>query len=169
MSKLTDYKPDTNNANKGTERGQYMVDASIQSYGAGRSIVVDKHGNVIAGNKTLQSAIDAGLVDAVEVVTSGDKLVVVKRDDLDLYADDKARLLAYADNRAGELGLQWDADAILADLSEGLDLGALFHESELLALSGEALEDIDFKEYGEDVADDVKMHVCPHCGESSPL
>ena len=114
MTKITDYKPDENNANRGTERGQYMIDNSIQSYGAGRSILVDKHGNIIAGNKTHQSAIDAGIVDVVEVTTNGNQLVVVKRDDLDLYEDDKARLLAYADNRASEVGLDWDADSILA-------------------------------------------------------
>ena len=44
-------QPDTKNANKGTERGRYMVEASLRETGAGRSIVLDKDGRIIAGNK----------------------------------------------------------------------------------------------------------------------
>ena len=81
--KISELKPDTNNANKGTERGQYMVDHSISQYGAGRSILIDRDNNVIAGNKTLQAAVDAGLVDVEVVEVDGSKLVAVKRVDLD--------------------------------------------------------------------------------------
>ena len=44
---------DSRNANKGTERGLALLDKSLRQYGAGRSILVDKNGRVIAGNKTL--------------------------------------------------------------------------------------------------------------------
>jgi DNA modification methylase len=130
--KATDYIPDPANANQGTERGVYMVEESLQKTGAGRSIVVDKNGTVIAGNKTLQGAIDSGIVDVVEVETQGDKLVVVKRTDLDLSSDDdRARLLAYYDNRASEVGLDWDAEQLLADLNAGIDLSGVFMDDEL--------------------------------------
>ena len=48
---MTTIKPDQHNANKGTERGKELLDQSIKELGAGRSILVDKDGHVIAGNK----------------------------------------------------------------------------------------------------------------------
>ena len=130
IKKISDLSPDKKNANKGTALGQTMVDQSVARYGSGRSIVADKHGNVIGGNKTLKSAIEAGL--EVEVVrSSGDKLIVHQREDLDLYEGDEARMLAYADNRSSEVGLEWDADQLGDDIADGLDLGDMFSEKEL--------------------------------------
>ena len=128
---IEDLTPDIRNANKGTERGQYMVEHSLSQYGAGRSIVADAEGRIIAGNKTLQAAADLQIPVRV-VETDGTELVVVQRTDLDLASDDqKARLMAYADNRSSEVGLEWDAEEIAIDLSEGLDLDGLFQEFEL--------------------------------------
>ncbi len=98
---LTDFKPDRANANTGTQRGRRALDRSIAELGLGRSILVDKHGNVIAGNKAQEVALDLGLEEAIVVKTRGDKMVVVQREDLDLYEDEAARQLAYAD-----MGLQ---------------------------------------------------------------
>lgn len=124
MAKLTDFKPDRHNANKGTERGTKVLDKSLRNYGAGRSILVDKDDNVIAGNKTLERAVDIGLSDAIVVETDGTKLVVVKRTDLELDGDDgKARELALYDNRVGQLNLDWDVSAlseINAEILKGL-------------------------------------------------
>jgi hypothetical protein len=43
---------DGSNANKGTKRGRELLEESLERYGAGRSVVVDRHHRVIAGNKT---------------------------------------------------------------------------------------------------------------------
>jgi len=124
---------DKHNANKGTERGRAMVEASLRETGAGRSILVDKEGRVIAGNKTLEAW--GGLADEgnIEVVHSdGQKLVVVQRDDLDL--DDPkglARRLAYLDNRSSEVGLAWDIQEVLASIDVGLDLDGLWDQGEI--------------------------------------
>lgn len=123
-------KRDPRNANKGTSRGRWMVNDSIRAYGAGRSILADKNGVVIAGNKTFDAAQDAGL-PVKEVHTKGDELVVVVRDDLDIEKDTKARELAYVDNRAAEVGLEWDDKQIAADLSADIDLGKFWNELEL--------------------------------------
>src|SRR5690606_24527830 len=114
-----------------------MLRDSLQKLGAGRSILVDKHGKIIAGNKTAQEAFAAGLEDVVVVQTRGDKLVVVQREDLDLDADERARLLSIADNRASEVGLEWDT-TLLAELveSDELDLSDLFYDEELEAIVG---------------------------------
>lgn len=53
--KVSDLQPDKRNANKGTERGLKALDHSLRQYGAGRSLLVDKHGRIIAGNYVLSS------------------------------------------------------------------------------------------------------------------
>ena len=134
MKKITainDLQPDPRNANKGTERGGYMLEHSLERFGAGRSILADGQGIVIAGNKTLQAAADLGIPVRV-IETDGRELVVVQRTDLDLLGDDdRARLLAYADNRSSEVGLEWDPEEIALDIGAGLDLSGLFQDFEL--------------------------------------
>ncbi len=158
-------KLDPHNANRGTDRGRRAVADSLAECGAGRSILVDRDGTVIAGNKTLEAAQAMGLPVRV-VESSGDELVVVQRTDLvlDDAEDQRARRLAYLDNRAGQLGLEWDTDQILADLEAGVDFEGLFDGAELNAL----LEQIpDFGPVGieEQGRLDQKAQVtCPECG-----
>lgn len=148
-------KPDRQNANKGTQHGRGLLEKSLRKFGAGRSILADKDGNIIAGNKTLDAAAEIGLPVRV-VETDGHELVVVKRTDLDLYSDKAARQLAYADNKVAELDLEWDEEQIAADF-EPLDLGEWGFE-----VGGEIPPE--FKEYGEDIADDIQVCKCPTCG-----
>ena len=134
--KYDGIQPDRKNANKGTERGRYMVEASLRETGAGRSILLDKDGRIIAGNKTFEAASDIGLPVRV-VETDGTELVAVKRTDLDLDDDTgTARKLAYYDNRTSSVGLAWDVEQILADVNAGLDLSGLWFEQELNGLLG---------------------------------
>jgi hypothetical protein len=167
IERLSDLRPDSTNANKGTVRGRGMVEASLRETGAGRSILADREGRVIAGNKTLEAWVDIG--GEIEVVrTDGKRLVVVQREDLDLSDDTgTARKLAYYDNRAGEVGLEWDTEQLLADLSAGVDLSSMFTTEELDNLL-QTIPDIEFKEYDESTADDVEMCECPECGHRFP-
>lgn len=137
---LSDLSSNPANANTGSVRGTQLLKSSIEECGGGRPIVVDKNGIAIAGNKTLQRAMDAGL-SVVVVPSDGSKLVVAVRTDLDL--DDEttaARRLAYLDNRTSELGLVWDAKRLEQDLSSGLALGGLFTEQERRAVLAELMQ-----------------------------
>ena len=160
--KLSDLKPDTNNANKGSERGSEMIETSLQKLGAGRSIVVDKNGRVIGGNKTLQAAEQVGIEDGVIVETTGDQLVIVRRTDLDL--DDptgKARQLAYADNQTSQVSMEFDPDVLAADLAAGIELDNWFDDWELERLEEkEVLPPDDFPEYGDGITTE---YCCPKC------
>jgi hypothetical protein len=128
--KLSELVQDAANANKGTLRGKTAVEVSLASCGAGRSIVTDRNGVVLAGNKTAAAAQLAGLNEDVIVVDSdGSQLVVVRRTDLDA-SDQKAKTLAVADNRTAEIGLEWNP-AVLKDLSAELDLKPYFFPDEL--------------------------------------
>jgi DNA modification methylase len=101
-------------------------------------VLADRHGRLIAGNKTVEAARRLQLPIQV-VETDGRRLVVVQRTDLDLSTDARARQLALADNRIAELDLAWDP-AILKQLqAEALDIATLWTEEEFERLLGEGL------------------------------
>lgn len=108
---------DPHNPNRGTTRGRKFVAKSLERYGAGRSIVADRDGVIIAGNKTLEAAQAQGM--EVEIIpTDGSKLIVLQRTDVSI-GDERGQGLAVADNRAAELGLDWDPH-VMKDISARL-------------------------------------------------
>ncbi len=127
---IADYTPDAHNANKGTARCQKMIVDSVQSNGAGRSIVVDKNGAIIGGNKTHEAIAETMGADAevIEIKSNGEKLVVHRRLDLDLSDDDPnnpARRLAYQDNLTSQFSFEMDAERVMADIEGGFDFDAI--------------------------------------------
>ena len=88
---------DPRNANRGTPRGRALLESSLREYGAGRAVLTDRDGVLIAGNKTFEVAQRLGIPTRV-IETDGQELVVVSRRDLHLASDPKARALAIADN-----------------------------------------------------------------------
>lgn len=98
---------DDHNLNKGTEAGQKLMEKSFKELGAGRSILVDKDGRIIAGNKSQKAAMAAGIKKVRVIETQGDELIAVKRTDLSLDSKE-GRELAYADNLTTQVNLAWD-------------------------------------------------------------
>lgn len=143
--KISELTPDDINANKGTARGSAMLEKSLREYGAGRSVLVDKAGRIIAGNKTIEAAGSIGLEDAVLIETDGSQVVIVKRTDLDLDSP-QGRGLAIADNRVAEVGLDWDMEA-LEKIGEELDLGEFWFDDELPEIDFGGIEDSDEEDY----------------------
>ena len=108
---VADLTVDHLNANLGTPRGRDALERSLREYGPGRSVLIVRHGQIIAGNKTFEQA--TALNIPVKIVqTDGTHLVAVQRADLDLERDSRARGLALADNRVGELNLEWDVEML---------------------------------------------------------
>jgi hypothetical protein len=147
---------DPRNANMGTEEGELFLDASIAAHGAGRSVLLDKDNTLIAGNKSRNAAQVNGIKKMLVVsLPDGNTMVGVQRQDLDLEDDSTgARLLAYRDNRSGQLNLHWD-DAIIAADAENDELGLdeIFSVPELQAFKQTgyrppSLEEME-EEYGE--------------------
>jgi hypothetical protein len=134
IQSLADLSPDPHNANTGTSRGAQQVETSVRRYGFGRSILADKHGRVIAGNKTVEAArLTKGNPGVVVVETTGDQLVVVQRTDLDL--DERpAQELGVADNRASEVGLEWNVAELQALDASGADVQQFFRPPEWAAM-----------------------------------
>jgi len=173
LKTISDLRPDDHNANKHTERGRYMVEQSMRTTGAGRSIVTDANGVVLAGNLTLEVAEALDLPVKV-VQTEGDMLVVVQRTDLDLSNDegDRARRHAWHDNRTAEVSIDLDVQIYAADLEAGIDLSDMWFEDEKNAMLEEVAEQTgavmpDFEPVSADEQprlDQKKPVTCPECG-----
>ena len=95
---IDDLIQDSRNFNRGNEQGQELMERSFKELGAGRSILLDRNGNIIAGNKSQKAAIAAGIKRVRVVETTGDELVAVKRTDVDI---DSAEGRKMASRRGG--------------------------------------------------------------------
>ena len=116
---LADLTPDGENFNRHTEFGQKLLEDSLRKFGAGRSILVDKDGNIIAGNSTTETAAAIGMEDVIVVPTDGKKLVVVQRTDLSLDSPE-GRELALADNMTALKGIDLDLAKVQETLGDDL-------------------------------------------------
>jgi len=129
----TAVKQDPRNANLGTDRGRAMIGSSVRTHGAGRSLLLDKNGVAIAGNKSAESMLAEGITEVIVVETDGSQAVAVQRIDLELDGEDgKARALAYGDNRTAEVDLDWDIDALLSAIdAEDSHVSELWNDREI--------------------------------------
>ena len=130
-----DIQLDPDNANGGTQRGREAVRESLRRFLAGRSVLVDRNGRMIAGEKTLTEWRELFGDDSIQVVQSaGDRLLIHQRVDLDADAgaadDYRAQGLGLADNRSAELGLYWDPEKIKLAEESGLELDWLWDQME---------------------------------------
>lgn len=157
--KIDNLKEDDKNFNKGTSRGEKILRHSLERLGVGRSIVVDKDNNIIAGNKTANAAKYLGVNDVIVVETDGTKLVAVKRTDLSLE-DEKGRELALADNIAAKENI--DIDYIL--LRDTLDKEILkgYEIKDRIQSNTEMLSKVEFNScyYEPKEKPSLKLHEC---------
>lgn len=111
MANISELKFDDKNFNDHTEFGMSLLEKSLQDYGAGRSILIDKNNNIIAGNGIVEAAAQAGIENVRIIETQGEELVAVKRIDVDLNTQ-KGREMAFADNATASVDLSWNKDNI---------------------------------------------------------
>jgi hypothetical protein len=108
---------DKKNYRKHSEQNKKRIRKSLTECGAGRSVLVDKDGCLIAGNGVYEQAEKMGIKTRV-IETDGTELVVVKRTDLGTD-DDKRKLLAMADNATSD-NVEWEDNLLTDDF--GLDV-----------------------------------------------
>lgn len=116
MGNISELKFDDKNFNKHTEYGMSLLEKSLRENGAGRSILIDKDNNIIAGNGIIEAAGQVGLEKVKIVETTGDEIVAVKRTDVSLDSK-KGRKMALADNSTARADLEWDFDNIMSELT----------------------------------------------------
>jgi hypothetical protein len=118
-TKISELIPDDKNFNKGSEFGGSLISKSLQKFGAGRSILLDKNNRIIAGNKTVENAGAVGIEDVQVVETDGKTIIAVKRTDIDLDTPE-GRELALADNASAKANIVFDAELIEAEVGEAV-------------------------------------------------
>jgi hypothetical protein len=161
---LRDLTTDPENRRSHNPRNVGMIVDSLHRVGAGRSIVIDEDGVVLAGNATIEAAAEAGIEQVRIVEANGNEIIAVRR--RGLTAEQK-RALALADNRAAELAT-WNLDQLRADADACLDLAAFFEPAELADLLGADAPVPKFEPKApahrlDELADNT---TCPACGHA---
>jgi len=127
--------PDPQNINKHTQRGGGLLENSLRKRGAFRSIASAGKGVdipvVMAGNYTLEKAIDAGFTEVVNVHVTGSQIVNVVRDDLE-PGSAEAIALGLEDNEIGKQSYNPDLDILAAVMADPA-MQALKAEDKMLA------------------------------------
>ena len=137
--KIADLKFDPQNARVRTAKGEAMIQESLRSVGAARSIVIDEDGTILAGNGTVEAAGQVGIENVVIVEASGDEIIAVKRVGL---TDEQKKKLAYYDNRTGDEA-EWDMEQVARDLLGGYEfLDELFDNIEVPAPDKEGTDEL---------------------------
>ena len=128
--KLSDLVTDPKNRRKHTTQNLDMLRDSIEQLGTGRSIVIDEHNEVIAGNATIKAAAQAGLSKVRVVEVDGSEVVAVRRTGLSAK---QKRDLAIYDNRTAELA-EWDMEQLAEDAADQEDLSGFFSPQEVQSI-----------------------------------
>lgn len=165
MATIKDLKFDDKNFNKHTEFGMNLLEKSLRENGAGRSILIDKDNNIIAGNGVIETAGQIGL-DKVRIIeTQGDEIVAVKRTDISLNSK-KGRKMAAADNATAKVDIEWDKENLRDEFDEdelkewGINLD--WEETDV------NLDDF-FMQNENEGQKEAKKVKCPKCGEEFEL
>ena len=88
------------NPRKHNPRNIAMIEKSLSEIGAARSIVIDEHGLILAGNGTIDAAALAGISRVQVVDADGKTIIAVRRSGL---SQKQKNRLAVLDKRASEL------------------------------------------------------------------
>ena len=107
-------KFDEKNYRKHNDQNKALIKKSLEECGAGRSILIDKEGVIIAGNGVFEQSKKLNIPTQI-VETDGTKLLVVKRTDIGTN-DEKRKKLALMDNSASDQ-VEWDFSNLSADFN----------------------------------------------------
>lgn len=119
---IKDIKYDQHNYREHDERNLSLIKKSIQRCGAGRSILLDKNGEIIAGNATYKTLQELGIPVKI-IPTDGKTAIALQRTDLDTNSRKRKELAAFDNSTSDKV--KWNFDNIAADfdLSELPDFG----------------------------------------------
>jgi hypothetical protein len=118
-------KYDKRNYRKHNEKNKALIKKSLEECGFGRSILLDKDDEIVAGNGVYEQAQKLGLKTKI-IETDGSELIVLKRKDL-RTKDEKRKKLAILDNTTSDTS-ETDYEKVEKDFTKeelnryGLDL-----------------------------------------------
>ena len=134
---IKELRPDPENRRSHNPRNIGALVDALHRVGAARSIVIDEHDTVLAGNGVLEAAAEAGITKLRVIEADGQEVIAVRRRGLTAA---QKRDLAMSDNRTAELAT-WNIPQLQADLAAGLDLHPYFTDDELQGLFASVTSD----------------------------
>lgn len=144
--------PYARNAKHHSDDQVARIAASIEEFGFNSPILLDGDNGLIAGHGRLLAANQLGMGEVPTI-------------ELSHLSDAQKRAYVLADNRLGEVDIEWDADMLAAELdqlkSEGFQIELTgFDISDLLDEKDKAPKPINNKITEDDLKTD---HTCPRC------
>lgn len=109
---------DPRNYRAHNKRNKELINKSLRECGAGRSVLIDKEGALIAGNGVYEQAKKLNIPTKI-IETDGSELIVVQRKDLSTK-DLKHKKLAVMDNSASDSS-DFDLEVMKTDFTVELD------------------------------------------------
>ena len=97
---MTEIKLDKRNYRIHSDKNKELINKSLEECGAGRSILIDNEGEIIAGNGVYEQAQQLNIPVKI-IETDGTELIAVKRTDL-ATDDEKRKRLAVMDNSTSD-------------------------------------------------------------------
>lgn len=138
MKKLTDIRPQEQNANAHTQRGLGMLEKSIQEDGWIGAITVAADGETFDGSARVEVGVPAGFEDAIVIRSDGSKPIIHVREDIPSASDPRAKRLGVAANRIAQVDYAPDASVLAGIAEEGVDLSGMYFPHEWAALLDQA-------------------------------
>lgn len=128
--KRSKYVPNDKSPRAHSEVNQSAIYKSLENLGAGRAILTDKKGKIIAGNEVFKQAEKLNM-PIQEITTDGKRLVVIRRKDL-TAGDMKSMAMMIADNKTSDLSSfdSKEVAVVLDTLPEDMKLATGFTEEE---------------------------------------
>jgi hypothetical protein len=172
--KLSDFTTQKANVNRHKVRGMGALENIISKEGWIGAITTAANGETFAGSARLEVSLDrfGDEIEPITVHTTGDRPVIVIRDDIPTADDPRAIRLGIGDNRISELNYDPDIE-LLSAIAEDVDISDMYFEAELAGLVARDSEDEtpDFEPVGMDEQgklDQIQPKEidckCPQCG-----
>ena len=117
-AKLSDFTVQQKNVNRHKNRGMKMLSDTIDNGGWIGAITTAANGETFAGSARLEVSYDrfGDEIEPITVHTTGDRPVIVIRDDIPTASDPKAVKLGVADNRISEINYDPDIELLIEDV-----------------------------------------------------
>ena len=175
VKKISDLRPQVSNANKHNTFGLRLLEQSIQRDGYIDGMTAAADGEIISGSARLEVAAekfidkDGNEVEPIIVHSTGDRPVIVIRDDIPNAEHARARRLSVAANAIAAADWNPDSALLKEGASEDDQIRKMFSDDEWMKINYESehpktLEELE-AEYGNSKDDDfypfIRIKVTP--------
>ena len=177
---LSEFRPQSINANLHTQRGEGMLETSMHDVGFVAPITVAADGEAFDGSSRLEkAAIVFGDVAPLVIEHDGTRPVIIKRTDIPTASHPKAVKASVYANRVAEVSLDWDTEILEEWNDEGiLSVDEMWFPEEMEGWGDESkwnkyenTNELDIKSAEDKLNEqfnkpgkEKESVICPHCG-----